>query len=142
MNPNSYFEEDPWARLVTEVHGGAAGKIVAIAVQAICTPDQIDQTLQTWRSRFESLLGPPVDSDLLQNKQAQSLLLRYEVPAVGRVFIDACGGPALSNVEIVGTDGLLLWKPDVHPLAFITSSTGTELSAEHAYAVALQEGAR
>lgn len=139
MNPNSYFEDDPWTHIVAEVRGGSVGRVVAVEVQAICMPDQLDQTLQGWRSHLELLLGPPVDSELLRNEQARSLLLRYEGPVLGRVFIDGCGGPSLSNVEIVGTDGLLVWKPDVRPLAFIISSAGAELSAEHAYAVALQE---
>jgi len=139
VNPNSCFEDDPWTRLVAEVRGGSVGRVVAVAVQAICLPDQLDQTLQAWQSRLEPLLGPPLDSDLLRNEQARSLLLRYEGPVLGRVFIDGCGGPSLSNVEIVGADGLMVWKPDVHPLAFVTSRAGAELSYEHAYAVALQE---
>lgn len=142
MNSNSYFEDDPWSRLVGEVRGGSVGRVVAVAVQAIGMPDQLDQTLQAWRARLESLLGPPADSDLLRNEQALSLLLRYEGPVIGRIFVDGSTGSPLSNVEIVGTEGLLVWKPDVHPLAFITSGAGVELSVEHAYAAALQEVTR
>ncbi len=142
MNSNSYFEDDPWTHIVAEVRGGSVGRVVAVAVQAICMPDQLDQTLQAWRSRLEPLLGPPGDSDLLRNEQARSLLLHYEGPVIGRIFVDCCFGPPLSNVEIVGTEGLLVWKPDVHPLAFITSGAGVELSVEHAYVTALQEVTR
>ena len=142
MNANSYFEDDPWVRLAGEVHGGSVGRVVAVAVQAICMPDRLDHTLQAWRARLESLLGPPADSDLLRNGEALSLLLRYEGAVIGRIFVDGGAGSPLSNVEIVGTEGLLIWKPDVHPLAFITSGAGVELSVEHAYAAALQEVTR
>jgi hypothetical protein len=139
VNPNSYFENDPWSQMIEGVSSGSVGRVVALAVQAICAPGQMDRTFQDWQTRLAALLGPPLNSDLLRNGPALSVLQRYDGPVIVRLFIDEGPAAPMSNIEIVGSEGLLVWKPDVHPLSVVTSSTGTELMAEHAYAVELKE---
>lgn len=139
MNPNSYFENDPWSQMIQDVRSGSVGKVVALAVQAICAPGHADRASQEWQARLTALLGPPQDNDLLRNGPALSVLQRYKGPVIVRLFIDEGPGGPLSNIEIVGSEGLLVWKPDVHPLSVVTSSTGVDLMAEHAYAAELKE---
>ncbi len=139
MKRDSHFGNEPWARMVEEVRGGAIGRVAAVAVQAVCLPGQIAQVLGEWRSRLDALLGPPIRSDLVRNGLALSLLLRYEGPVIGRIFVDESAGAPAANVEIVGEEGLLVWKPDVRALSIITSAGGTEVSAGHAYATGLAE---
>jgi hypothetical protein len=139
VNPDSYFENDPWAHLLKEVKRDAVGKVVAVNIQAGCLAGNLDRTVQEWQTRLDSLLGQPERHDVLRNGPAVSLLLRYSGPVIGRVFVDERADSPFANVEIVGAEGLLVWKPDVHALSVITSAKGIELAVEQAYAVELTE---
>ena len=141
MNADSYFETDPWLYAAEAVQKDSLGRIVAFAVQSSCRSGEMEHALREWRLRIEELFGPHKTCDKLQSEHAISLLLRYDGPVIGRVFIDQSSDDPFCNFEIVGTDALLIWKPDVCALSTLRTANRQQTVYQHAYPTVLGKGA-
>ena len=139
MNPKSLFADDPWFHALQEVKDGEIGSVKAVSVLAHCAPGQLAQSAGEWQSRLDAAFGQPVNRDVLRHGHALSELVRYEGPIIGRLFIDEATIEPNSNFELVGTDGLLLWKPDVHPLSILVVHNRIEIHSGDVYPVRLEE---
>ena len=140
MNPDSYFENDPWSYAVENICSTSLGRIVTIAVQVTCVGDNLSDMVREWRSRLDKLLGQPAVCDILCGKSAVSILLQYKGSVIVRIFIDKSIGAPVCNFEIVGTKALLVWKPDIHALSNILTLDKQKTLYEHPYANALGKG--
>jgi hypothetical protein len=141
MNASAYFETDPWTETVQIVRRGSLGPLAAIAVQVTCPPGALDTVVEAWERRWESLLGAPIGMDKQHAEGVVSLLARYSGNIIVRLFADEGTDGPVSNFEIVGTEGLLIWKPDVHPLARLRLSGRDEIAFAHPYAASLAQEA-
>jgi hypothetical protein len=139
MNSQSYFEIDPWTYAVSKIRDGLVGIVKAAAVQVVCPPGSLESTTAEWQVKLNDLLGQPAHHDEFRNSKAISTILQYDGHAIVRLFVDEGIGEPVSNFEIVGTDGLLVWKPDVCALSVVRTSTGQKASYEHPYADLLEK---
>jgi hypothetical protein len=141
MDASAYFETDPWTEIEKTVRSGALGHIAAIAVQVTCPPGTLDTVVQEWQQRLDTLLGAPTATDVRHVEGASSLLARYRGNIIVRLFADEGADGPVSSFEIVGTEGLLIWKPDVHPLARLRLAGRDEIAFAHPYAASLAQEA-
>ena len=119
------------------INNGELGQIAAFGVQAACASDALEEKLEQWLNRLNRLFGQPQTCDKLAGERAVSLLLRYDGPVIGRVFIDRNADAPFSNFEIVGGKALLIWKPEVCALSKVTTPDKTVTLYQHPYPVAL-----
>lgn len=131
MDWKLYFETEPWSYAVGMINNGDLGSVSTFGIQAACAADALDQTLEQWQTRLNQLFGQPVVCDKLAGEHAVSLLLRYDGPVVGRVFIDRNADAPFCNFEIVGAKALLLWKPEVCALSKVTTPDKTVMLYQH-----------
>ena len=137
MNLDLYFETDPWSHAVEMSQKGKLGQIAAFGVQVACAPGALEETLEQWQNRLKELFGQPKTCDKIAGGRAVSLLLRYDGPVIGRVFIDQNADEPFSNFEIVGADALLIWKPNVCALSTVTTPGKQFTLYQHPYPVSL-----
>ena len=138
MNPEFYFECHPHQWLRDNIRRQTVGPTTAVAIQQTCPPDApLDQTCRTWRAWLEDLFGPPETTEQTDCDLSTSLLLRYPGPIIVRIFLDRAPGPELCNLEIVGRDGLIVWKPGSTPLSVIHHNGAAEVCCQHPYADSL-----
>ena len=138
MDPNSYFETDPWTFAVERIGEKDLGELRAISIQVEGAGDSLAQVAGQWLSRLESLCPSPIRQDVQQNDRTMSILLEYSGPLLARIFIDAGPGPSVTSFECVGTRGLMIWKPDVHRLSVLYTDGKSRITVEHPYAASLQ----
>ena len=139
MNLDLYFETDPWSHAVEIVQKGGLGKIAAFGIQAACTPGAFEETFEQWQNRLKELFGEPEVCNKIAAERAISMLLRYDGPVIGRVFIDQSADEPFYNFEIVGTDALLIWKPDVCALSTVTTPGKQFTLYQHPYPTSLSK---
>ena len=137
MNAESYFECEPWQYVTDMVHKGELGRVAAFAVQVSCNTGEMRTELQQWQERIHELFGSAAICDKLESEQAVSLLLRYNDSMIGRVFIDQSSDDPFCNVEIVGTDSLLIWKPTACALSSLRTTDKQHAMYQHPYATDL-----
>lgn len=137
MDFSLYFENDPWSHAVEMIDNGELGQIVTFGVQAACVPGALEETLKQWLNRLNELFGQPKSCDKLASELAVSLLLRYDGPVIGRVFIDQNADEPFSNFELVGDKALVIWKPDVCALSTVITSGKQHTMYQHPYAPSL-----
>jgi hypothetical protein len=139
MNSESYFENEPWECAVEQVRTGCVGELAAVSVQAVCRTGESETTADEWQSRLEGLLGPPAHHDVQRSGGALSVLARHNGPVIVRMFFDESDGGPVHNFEIVGTKGLMIWKPDVRALSVLKTEQEFSISCDHPYATALRK---
>ena len=140
MNPESYFECHPHQWLSENIRSQTVGPTVAVTIQQAGPPElPLEQTCRAWRAWLEDLFGPPEAGEETASDLSISLLARYPGPVIVRVFLDRAPGGELCNLEIVGRDGLLVWKPGSTPIAVIHHDHAAELCCQHPYADALRK---
>ena len=140
MNAAAYFETDPWEQLMSLSGKGRLGRVVCIAVQMVCSPGAIVEAEELWRERVGGILGKLLRSDAIRTKTATSLIARYHGNALFRLFIDEGKGVRVTDFEVVGTEALLVWKPDVRTLSRISTENGDIHVFDHASADSMSHG--
>ena len=112
------------------VKGGELGRIVTASIQEYGVAGPLESKKQVWIERWEALLGKVEEVSENSVESAVSVLIAFENGAIVRLFIDTLDEEPVTNFEIVGTERLLIWKPDVRAL----SVTRTERTCDHSYA--------
>ena len=140
MKAELFFQTDPWAEAKRLADAGEFGRIASIGISEICADADLETAKQRWLDRLQELLGKPVSSDTVSCPQALSVLLRYDGPAVVRIFLDRSEGGPVSTFEIVGTDSLVVYKPDLGALSIINTDGATTRVLQHEYSDSLSRG--
>ena len=134
MNPEFYFDDHPWDYAVGKIKSDSIGKLVAASVHEMCVTAKLDNRLAHWQNEFGVLLGEASSVDVQGSTLVKSALLRYESEAIVRLFLE--GGATVDSIrsfEFVGSRGLLVWKPDVHPLSIHQFGSDSNVLYEHPY---------
>jgi hypothetical protein len=138
MSLDAFFGNDPWSNAVELVRKGTIGSTRAAAVQAVCPKGAAEKAAQEWRSKMDAVFGTPVESDTITGGSAVSVLLKYDGPVIVRLFVDEGPGQPVANFELVGTGGLLVWKPERYPLSVFYTHGGARVDCEDANAESLE----
>ena len=142
MNPTFYIATDPWSEAVALAKKGELGRIVAGSVQEYCISEPVADRKASWIERWEEVLGSHRFIHALEVGDAASVLLTFTDDAIVRIFIDSTPGDPVVNFEMVGTERLLIWKPDVRALSITQSASECHHTYSHDYAVDLERRVR
>ena len=140
MNAELLFESDPWSEAKRLAEAGEFGRIASIGISEICDGGDVEGAEERWLARLNELLGEPESTDAVRCSKAVSILLRYREPAVVRLFLDGSEGVPVYTFEIVGTDRLVVYKPDLGALSITNADGGVSRVLRHEYADNLRRG--
>lgn len=123
MNRDIYFDIDPWTYLCGLVKSGSLTDIKLISVQCTCVSGKSEDTYREWKFRLADLFSEPIRIDEMIFEKVISAIIAYPGNRIARIFIDDSAEEQIENIELVTTNQLIVWKPNVHPLIIINRQT-------------------
>ena len=133
----NYFEILPWDYIVSEIHTRKLGKIAAINVFGPCFPESLPKSGEEWKEKIVRELGEPKSWDVLLNGKALTAIGKFAKDEIVRLFFYEADGDAIVSFEIVTTNSLIVWRPDMHAFSVVDTPMGSYSDHTHPLPVEL-----
>lgn len=126
----TYFNEQPWDYVISQLKTKKLGKIAAICIQSSCVEGKLADTYEMWKKRLVAILGEPESWDVIQAEHVITAIGQFAKGRIVRMFFDETG-EEITDFEIVTTTSLIVWRPNMH--AFAVVKTKKQSYSDHTH---------